>query len=248
MLSALGTLCGVLCVVTSGPPRFVAGALLAVYLPGRAIRVASRWQAPGLAVAAAVDVGLSTCLVVLAGLAFGKTARGIELDTMLPVVVAVSVLAPLTALLGGVKPAPASASQSPGRLLRTVTVPAVVFLALALGSVVIAIRSADSAVQRVETTQLSVLPESHSRAVVTVTNYEHAPTRYRLVVAAPKTKRRTILLKLSAGRTYSTTVSTSGIPAGDRLTVLLYLNHRTHLFRWVWLSIPSPRTGLSATP
>ena len=239
--SALGAVCALACLAVSGPPRWVAAALLVSYLPGRAVRVALRWEPRGVVLAGASDVVLSLCCVVLAGLALDGTEAGIRFSTMLPAISAVAIIAPLTALLGQSRSRerrPPSHIQS---LLKTVAVPTAVFVFFAGVSLAVAARSAMSADTSIKTTDLSILTSHPGVASVSVTNFEHTAKVYRLFISTPGEPTVVVRAFLRSGGTYVLSVPTRRVRANARLTATLYLGSTSSPYRQVWLVPTRPR-------
>lgn len=245
--TGLAVASGLICALTAGPFRWLAGVLLVAYLPGRGVRVALRWTPPDAAVAAAVDVGLSLCCVVLAGMALNATPAGIELSTMLPALAGVAAVTPLTSLIR-----PSVSSDSRGRaegrhLPKSHAAAIAVLVVLLVASLIIAVRSANFVALQVRTTDLSIAPRDSSTEAITVTNDEHTPETYRLVVAERSKSYLTDRMVIQSGRTQVVAVSTPGISAG-RLTASLYMGSAASAFRRVWLQIPRTRSTSSQTP
>ena len=238
LTAEVSAVCGLACVLTSGPLRWVTAVLLVMYLPGRAIRNATRWNPPDRAVAWAVDVGLSLSLVVLAGMALNATHQGIQLSTMLPVLVGFSIVASLAGLARRSRLAEPRRPTGTYRFLRAWAVPITVFVLLAAGAVVIATRSAESSANRVKTTGLSIERTQRGLADVTVTNARTSEETYGLVVSAPGEATVIDRIRLPARQTHVVKVSTGGVQGGNRITASLYVTSASWPFRQVWLALP----------
>jgi hypothetical protein len=238
LTAELSAFCALACVLTSGPLRWVAGALLVAYLPGRSVRCALRWNPQGIAVEGAIDVALSLSLVVLIGMALNGTGPGIQLWTMLPAIMTVAILASLVDLVGRRGRTTGRRPAGTLRLLRVGAIPIAIFTVMGIGAIVISGRSADTAAKRVKTTELSVVSSSPVTARVTVRNAEHLEETYGLVVSAPGEPTVIDHVRVPAGDTDVVSVPTGGIKAGNRLTASLYLASTHWPFRQAWLTVP----------
>jgi hypothetical protein len=192
-------------------------------------------------------MGLSLCLVVLLGLAVNGTGPGIELPTMLPLLAAVAVLAPASTLLTKSSPKRSRDSLAWRHIMKTVCGPVAVFAALAAASVAVSVHAAESANNRVTTTELSIVASKPNIATVTVTNYEHAEKQYRLVMSVPTRRSTTFPMRLHAGETRTMSISTAGIAHGKRITASLYLGSRALPYRRVWLTMADAGSGSAAS-
>lgn len=234
--ATLGAACGLACVASTGPVRWLAGTLLVAYLPGRATRLALRWRPSGFVLAGALDIALSLCFVVLAGVAISGTSRGIRLSTMLMVLVPTTTLLPLTALRRRSPRDRPKDRRTPAVSLKAIAIPTAAFLTLAAVALALATKSADSTDTSVKTTDLSIMPIRPGTAKVTVTNWEHAYERYRLIVTRPGNSPLLLHFALPPGGTYAISVSTATLQAPRRLTASLY-SGSSHPPQWqVWLT------------
>jgi uncharacterized membrane protein len=215
-----------------------------MYLPGRALRCALRWNPIGHAVAIAVDIALSLSCVVLAGIGLNSLGFGIRFSSMLALLVGASVVLPLTTFFRRQREREASAASDVRRFAGVAALPLTVFLILALVAVGIATRSAESAANRVKTTELSIVESHPDVATVTVSNQEHARETYRLIVSLPS-RVLTYHVQLGQGAAYSLSIPTLSIGDGRRVTASLYMGIASSPSRRVWLTSTAIRAQLT---
>jgi hypothetical protein len=245
LLSGLAAVCGLVCATTTGPVRWLAAILLIGYLPGRAVRVALRSNPLDRVGTWVVDVALSLCCVAFAGLTLNYFRPGIQSSTMLPVLVAIAIIGPLVSLVrsrrSGGRGRPVDWRSS----LKADALPVGVFLLLAAVALAIGISSANSSVNRVKTTNLSIVSNQSGAVVVTITNWERAAESYRLLLSMPGRDAVTYRLHLRSGGTRDLSVPTAGMGAGQRVTASLYFGASSSPYRQVWLTLPGSRDHAS---
>lgn len=230
----------VLCALTTllgpSPARWVSGLLLVSYLPGRAIRKALPETVNRFPVSFAVDVATSLVCTVMVGLAADATTPGIRPGVVAPSLAAITVLVSASVMIFRSQN---PARRKPNRDVKkwSLVIPVGTFTVMATAAVAISVRSNLAATERVSTTELSVLPVKNGHAHVTVTNLEHVPETYRLVISTGLGQGKIRTLDIPAG---ASEVIDTVTPSMRRVTASLYDGSATTLLRQAWLQ---PDTG-----
>lgn len=237
LLAALAIAAFLACTFAPGVLRAAGGVALALYLPGRAVRLSLRLPPQGVVVEVIIDISVSVCSVVLSGFVVNLFRQGIQRSTMAWALTAITVAAVVIGALGSRAPAGRTRIR-PAGAARGLVLPLAVFVILAAAAVWFARTSAISADHRVATTELSIGQPVGGEAQIEITNEERRSMSYSLVVSSVARDLPSQTLSLAAGATWRGMVSTAGLAPGSRVTAVLNRAGETSPYRQVWVVLP----------